>query len=56
MLSLLWLAVVLLCAYGAYRAIRGGFARPQSARLNGYGIVGCIVLLIVALSLAAHLF
>ena len=50
----LWLAIFLLCAYGAYRAIRGGFRRPQSDRLNGYGIFACILLLMLALAYASR--
>ena len=51
MLILLWLAIVVLCGYGVYRTIRGGFRRSQSERLTGYGILGCIVLLLVAAKL-----
>lgn len=56
MLTLLWLLVVIACGYGAYRAIRGGFERRQSDKLSFYGIIGCIVLLIVAASLVTKLF
>jgi hypothetical protein len=56
MAFIFWLLLTLLCAYGAYRAIRGGFERPQSDKLTGYGIVGCIVLLFVALYLINSLF
>ncbi len=41
--------LVLLSGYGAYRAIRGGFERPQSERLTGYGIIGIGVILLVVL-------
>jgi hypothetical protein len=41
-----WL-LVLLCGYVAYRAIRGGFGRSQSDRLNVFGVLGCLVLLLV---------
>jgi hypothetical protein len=47
--------VVVRCAHGAYRATRGSFARPQSAKPNGDGIMGCLLLL-VAGSLAAQSF
>jgi hypothetical protein len=56
MLALLIFLGACLCAYGAYRAIRGGFARPQSERLSIYGVIGLAVLLMVAASLAAKLF
>ena len=56
MLTILWLLVVLACGYGAYRAFRGGFERSQSERLGSYGIIGCIVLLIVAASVVTKLF
>jgi hypothetical protein len=44
------LLLALFVLYLAYRAIRGGFERPQSARLNGYGVFGCVLLMLVALS------
>ena len=56
MWSVLWFLIVCLCAYGAYRSIRGGFSHSQSEKLSGYGIVGCIVLIMLAASLVAHLF
>jgi hypothetical protein len=40
--------------YLAWRAIRGGFERPQSAKLNGYGIFACILVFILAMSWIAH--
>ena len=52
----LWFLLTGLCGYGAYRAIRGGFGRPQSDKLTGYGIVGCIVLVLVAVWLIQVLF
>ncbi|MEW6452732.1 MAG: hypothetical protein AB1490_18920 [Pseudomonadota bacterium] len=55
MATLLWFLVVLACGYGAYRAFRGGFQRSQSDKLNVYGIIGCIVLLIIAASVATKL-
>jgi hypothetical protein len=56
MLALLITLLVLLSAYGAYRAFRGGFQRPQSERLTGYGIIGIGVALLILLSLIDWLF
>jgi hypothetical protein len=56
MAFIIWLLLFVGAGYGAYRAIRGGFQRSQSERLTGYGIIGCAVLLLVVLSLSAHLF
>ena len=56
MTMIIVLLITLACAYGAYRAIRGGFERPQSERWTGYGIVGVIVLLLLAMSWAGRLF
>jgi len=56
MAFILWILLFLGAGYGAYRAIRGGFERSQSERLTGYGIIGCVVILFVILSLATHLF
>jgi len=56
MSSIVWLLLTLLCGYTAYRVIRGGFERPQSDKLTGYGILGCIVLVLVAVWLATSLF
>jgi len=56
MAFILWILLFLGAGYGAYRAIRGGCERSQSERLTGYGILGGAVLLLVVLSLAAHLF
>ena len=39
----------------AYRIIRNGFIHPQSKRLNGFGILGCFVLLLVGLYFAMRL-
>ena len=39
-----------LAFYGAYRAFKGGFERPQSERLNGYGILGIAIVLLVLAS------
>lgn len=47
---------VILCGYGAYRAIRGGFERSQSERLTGYGIIGIAVILLVLWGLIEKLF
>jgi hypothetical protein len=35
-----------LCAYGSYRAIKGGFERSQSERLNGYGIFAIVLVVL----------
>jgi hypothetical protein len=51
-----WFLLASLCAYASYRIIRGGFERPQSDKLTGYGIVGCIVLVFVAVYLISSLF
>jgi prolipoprotein diacylglyceryltransferase len=51
-----WFLFIFLCGYGAYRAIRGGFERPQSDKLTGYGIIGCIVLVLAAMWLVRSLF
>jgi hypothetical protein len=51
-----WFLLTFLCAYGAYRAVRGGFERPQSDKLTGYGIIGCIVLCFLAAYLIGSLF
>jgi hypothetical protein len=56
MMSVLWPLLVCLCACGAYRAIRGVFAGPQSERLSNYGFVGYAVLLIFTASMAVRLF
>ena len=48
--------LVLLSGYGAYRAFRGGFERPQSERLTGYGIIGIGVILLVVLHWLDKLF
>ena len=56
MAFIIWLLLFMGAGYGAYRAIRGGFQRSQSERLTGYGIIGCVVILFVVLSLTAHLF
>ena len=53
MLTILITALLLYCAY---RAFRGGFVRPQTQRLNGYGIFACVLLLILTLSWAAEFF
>ena len=56
MLAILITLLVLLSGYGAYRAIRGGFERPQSERLTGYGIIGIGVILLVVLHWLDKLF
>jgi len=49
-----WFLLTFLLGYLAWRAIRGGFEQPQSAKLNGYGIFACILVLILAVSGIAH--
>jgi hypothetical protein len=56
MLTILSLLILSAGVYAAYRIIRGGFARPQSERWTGYGIVGAIVLVMLAMALAARIF
>ena len=50
------LVLTVLCGYAAYRIIRGGFERPQSDRLTGYGIIGCMVLILMVMWLVTSLF
>ena len=53
---MIWFVLWAACAYFAYRAIKGGFERPQSKRLNGYGVFAIALLLIIVLSwLSEHL-
>ena len=54
MLTLFLFLLACLGVYAAFRIVRGGFARPQSERLNAYGVIACAVLLILAMSWAAH--
>jgi hypothetical protein len=42
--------VPLVCLYFCYRIVRGGFTRSQSAKLNAFGWIGCVVLILVALA------
>ena len=56
MTTVLAILFVILCGYGAYRAIRGGFQRSQSERLTGYGIIGIAVIVIVVIGLFEKLF
>lgn len=51
-----WLLFFVGAGYGAYRAIRGGFERSQSERLTGYGIIGCVVLLMIVMGLIDRFF
>ena len=48
--------IAALLLYLAYRCIAGGFKRPQSERLNGFGIFAIVLMLLLALSYAASLF
>ena len=56
MLMIFWLLFVSACAYGAYRAIRGGFERPQSDKWTGYSIIGIAVMLMLAVWLYNNFF
>jgi hypothetical protein len=53
---LVWPVVTALLFYLAYRAIRGGFERPQSERLNGYGVFALILLFFVGVKALVWLF
>ena len=53
---MIWFVLWAICAYAAYRAIKGGFERPQSERLNGYGIFGLVVVAVLILSWLAKQF
>lgn len=53
--DLIVIALALGVLYFAWRAIRGGFERPQSERLNAFGYVGLFVMFLVALSIVLHL-
>ena len=48
MAFLVWLILTALCGHAAYRSIRNGFGRPQTACLNGFGNLGCSVMLMLA--------
>ena len=52
---MIWFVLWAICAYAAYRAIKGGFERPQSERLNGYGIFGLVIIAIIAAVILAWL-
>jgi hypothetical protein len=54
---MIWISLCALCAYLAYRAIKGGFERSQSERLNGYGIFAIVLFLVIILSwVSEHVF
>ena len=38
------------CAYLCYRIIRGGFTNSQSTKLSIFGWIGCVILVVLALS------
>lgn len=46
---MLEILIALLIGYGGYRVLRGGFKRPQSEKLTGYGIIGIGLILLVVL-------
>ena len=48
--------IAALLLYFAYRCFAGGFERPQSERLNGFGIFAIVLMLLLALSYATSLF
>ena len=54
-IGLLWLVPVIGLLWLAYRIFRNGFVYPQSEKLNGFGVVGCAVLLLAAYSLVVSL-
>lgn len=56
MFALFFYACAALLLYLAWRAIRGGFERPQSERLNTFGVIGGVVLLLAILSLVSQYF
>ena len=47
---MIWFVLWAICVYAAYRAIKGGFERPQSERLNGYGIFALVIVAAVILA------
>jgi hypothetical protein len=49
-----FLAALLL--YLAYRCFAGGFERPRSEKLNGFGIFAVVLAILLALSYAGSLF
>jgi hypothetical protein len=49
-MGIIFWIVTALAFYAACRAIKGGFERPQSERLNGYGILGIAIVLLVLAS------
>lgn len=51
-----WFLLTFLLGYLAWRAIRGGFERPQSENLNAYGILTCVLAFVVVVSWLAHVF
>jgi hypothetical protein len=50
-----FLAAALLL-YLAYRCFAGGFERPQSEKLNGFGIFAIVLAILLALPYAGSLF
>jgi tryptophan-rich sensory protein len=56
MFGIFWVLFAALCGYLAYRIIRGGLARPQSKKLNVFGIFACVLLLMLAYSYVSRLF
>lgn len=53
MSTILALLIAFAGLYLAYRIIRNGFARPQSEKLNAYGIAVYVVLFILAVCYVA---
>jgi len=56
MFGIFWMLFAALCGYLAYRIIRGGFEKPQSKKLNAFGVIACVLLLLVACSYVFRLF
>jgi prolipoprotein diacylglyceryltransferase len=53
MILIIILAVAFALGYGAYRIIRGGFRKPQSQKLNVFGILGYVIMILLAAWLVA---
>jgi hypothetical protein len=49
------LLLALVVIYAAYRIIRGGFTRSASTRLGWFGVIGYLVLILLAASFISSL-